>query len=481
MKPHAIANGFRAVLALCILHALLGGCASYPDGAAARALVIQPDGRPVAAGARCLGTECDFILGRYLPDGGLDSSFGAGGKVVTRFAGGAGFNTSGLRLGSSARAVVVQPDGKLVAAGVVHLARSSFWGGFVPVWGLARYLPDGRLDPSFGSGGVVTTAMTGEHMSFYAIPALAQQPDGKLIFAAQEPTGGKLGKLDQFGFVVIRHLADGTIDRTFGRNGSAITGFAGWFASARAVCVQPDGKLVVAGFTVLNGLDHFALVRYLPDGSLDPSFGTAGVAALALSHGEKGPIGQGFVNRGPFALVLQPDGRLIAAGATEGVKGRTVFGLARFLPDGTPDRSFGVAGIAATDFGDGGVALAATLQPDGKLVAAGTTGIADPPFTRSERRCEKFALARYLPDGSLDASFGVGGKVVGDQCGRPQAIGIQPDGKLVAAGRTETRKGEVFALARYLPDGRLDPAFGTGGMVTTEFFNEQAVAAGIPH
>jgi uncharacterized delta-60 repeat protein len=478
MKSHAIATGFPAVLALCISQVLLGGCASYLG--AARALVVQPDGSPVAAGVACIGKGCDFALARYLPDGGLDTSFGKGGKVVTHFAGSLPAAASRFWAGSYARALVVQPDGKLIAAGVVRLGSWWPW-SITDAWAIARYLPDGRLDSSFGSEGVVTTAMTGEYMIDYAVPALAQQPDGKFIFAAHEPTGRMLGKVDQFGFVVIRYLADGTIDRTFGQNGSAITSFAGgWFASARAVCVQPDGKLVAAGFTVLNELDHFALVRYLPDGSLDRSFGEAGVATLALSHGKKGQIGQGFLNRGPFALVLQPDGRLIAAGATEGLKGRTVFGLARFLPDGTPDRSFGVDGIAATDFGDGGVAFAAALQQDGKVVVAGTTGIADLPFTRGEPPCEKFALARYLPNGGLDAGFGVGGKVVGDQCGRPQAIGIQPDGKLIAAGRTETRQGEVFALARYLPDGRLDSTFGTGGMVTTEFFSEQAVVAGIP-
>ena len=112
-----------------------------------------------------------------------------------------------------------------------------------------------------------------------------------------------------------------------------------------------------------------------------------------------------------------------------------------------------------TDFG-GSVdrAFAMALQPDGKLVVAGDSDA-------------NFALARYNSDGSLDAGFGTGGKVITSFGGTDQASAVilQPDGKIVVAGQTDTGVSIDFALARYMPDGSLDGAFGSGGRVTTNF------------
>lgn len=456
-----MANILLALLLASLSSVLVGGCASARV-AAARALAVQADGTLIAAGAAGIGNRVDFALARYLPDGSLDTSFGTDGKVVTHFIG------SAPGRGSYARAIVVQPDGKLVAAGVVY--QGNYW-SMRPAWAIARYLPHGALDSSFGSGGMVTTAMAGAHMGYYAVPTLALQPDGKLVFSAHDVTGVKFEKdRAQFGFLLIRYLPDGSIDRTFAENGSAITGFPGWFASARALSVQPDGKLVAAGFTAIDGVDHFALARYLSDGSLDPSFGAGGVVAAVIRAEGSGRVGQGFMNRGAFALELQPDGKLIVAGASEGLERRhAVFALARFLPNGSPDPSFGTAGQVTTDFGNGGVAFAVVLQPDNKVVVAGTTGIADLGPTDGKWPCEKFALARYLPNGTLDRTFGADGKVIGDQCGRPMAVGLQLDGKLIVAGRTMVGERLTFSLARYLSDGTPDPTFGIGGKVTTDF------------
>jgi uncharacterized delta-60 repeat protein len=137
------------------------------------------------------------------------------------------------------------------------------------------------------------------------------------------------------------------------------------------------------------------------------------------------------------------------------------FALARYLPEGSLDPTFGVGGKVTTDFGGFESAGALVRQPDGKLVAAGRAG-------------EDFALARYLPDGSLDPTFGVGGKVTTDFTGvegtdTAGALVLQPNGKLVAAGAACLNFTCDFALARYLPKGRLDPSFGDGGKVTTDF------------
>jgi uncharacterized delta-60 repeat protein len=156
------------------------------------------------------------------------------------------------------------------------------------------------------------------------------------------------------------------------------------------------------------------------------------------------------------ALVQQADGKLVAAGRTDTATG-TDFGLARYNPDGTLDASFGAGGVVTTDIGGGDdFAHALAVQADGKLVAAGVA----PTQTGSS-----FALVRYNPDGTLDASFGTGGMVTTDFNGGANALIVQVDGRLVAAGQA----GEDFGLARYHPNGTLDSTFGTGGTVTTDF------------
>jgi uncharacterized delta-60 repeat protein len=235
--------------------------------------------------------------------------------------------------------------------------------------------------------------------------------------------------------VVLGEGAPGDLDSTFGVRGKVTTDFGG-FASASALVLQPDGKLVAAG-----GTFRFTLARYLPDGSLDTTFGTGGKVTTDFGHSDLAS-----------ALVLQPDGKLVAAGETrqEDV-GALDFALARYLPDGSLDPTFGTGGKVTTDFGVFSQAFALVRQPDSKLVAAGGTA-------------GGFALARYLPDGSLDPTFGTSGKVTTDFGERASALVLQPDGKLVAVGGIS-----AFALARYLPDGSLDPIFGTGGKVTTNF------------
>jgi uncharacterized delta-60 repeat protein len=197
----------------------------------------------------------------------------------------------------------------------------------------------------------------------------------------------------------------GDLDPTFGSGGRVLTDLGGG-DGASALVVQPDGKVVAAGGSTVN----FALARYHPDGSL-----------------------------------------LVAAGAsTEN------FALARYHPDGSLDSGFGNGGVVLTDFGAASGAEALVLQPDAKLVAAGRISFLG---TRD------FALARYNADGSLDTSFDGDGRVLTDFGGPARALLLQPDGKLVAAGRSFTD----FALVRYNPNGSLDTGFGDAGLVLTDF------------
>lgn len=375
--------------------------------------------------------------------GDLDPALG-GGVVLTDF-------------GSNAHAwaVLALPDGRLVAAGDGR-ATSGGSNDFA----LARHLADGASDPTFGAGGRVTTDFGG---TFDAAYALAVQPDGKLVAAGVTAPISTSTLAD---FALVRYETDGSLDPTFGTGGRVVTDFAGGFDEARALVIQPDGRIVAAG------RNNFQLARYEPDGTLDPTFGQGGLVTTG------GPFGFGLLQG--RALVLEPDGKLVVGGwifDNAGLIGGDSFFLARYLADGSLDPSFGDGGRVLTDFPndfsifafnrDVGRGLA--RQPDGKLVLVGF--VFDPVRLESQ-----FALARYQPDGSLDATFGEGGLVRTTLVRNGNdgfAVAVEPGGKIVAAGEASVPEGRHdtrrdLGIVRYLPDGRPDPGFGVCGLVTTD-------------
>src|SRR5881397_614046 len=201
--------------------------------------------------------------------------------------------------------------------------------------------------------------------------------------------------------------APGSLDSTFGAGGKTTTSFGTGSADIYALVLQPDGKLVAAGSDVSQSA--FALVRYNANGSLDPTFGMSGTASTPI----------GIDTSGASALVLQSDGKLVAAD----------FAVVRYNTNGSLDATFGAGGKVTTSIGsDEDDAYALALQPDGKLVAAGVT--------LNGFRWD-FALVRYNTNGSLDTTFGTGGTVttpIGTGDNSVSALVLQSDGKLVAAG-----------------------------------------------
>jgi uncharacterized delta-60 repeat protein len=309
----------------------------------------------------------------------------------------------------------------------------------------------GDLDGTFGTGGKVRTDFESGEQAF----AVAVQPDGKIVAA-----GGLTAE-----FELARYNPDGSLDGTFGTGGKVTTRFGLGipFTVAHALVLQPDGKIVVAG-TATPATDwDFGLARYNPNGTLDATFGAGGRVTTDIS----GHLSADLV----WAVALQPDGKLVVAGSTTGPSGEA-FALARYMPSGGLDGSFGSSGRVTTSFGgDQDWAQAVAVQPDGRIVAAGKTG----------NQCclgtFNFALARFNAGGTLDSAFGTGGKVTTDFAGgtdNAHALVIQADGKLLAGGE-RLPGGNVsgasfdFALARYQPGGTLDPTFGSGGLVTTDF------------
>jgi uncharacterized delta-60 repeat protein len=309
----------------------------------------------------------------------------------------------------------------------------------------------GDLDSSFGGDGIVTTNFetNDDESSHDNAYALALQPDGKIVVAGSSG----FDNTDDSRFALARYLPNGTLDPTFGDQGRVRTDFNGGggdydvYDFAFALILQPDGKIVAAGVSY-GTTGGFALARYLPNGTLDPSFGNQGTVVTDFT----GPA---------YALALQPDGKIVAAGGAF-----SIFTLARYLPNGALDPSFGTQGRVTTDFGSGrvGGAQALTLQPDGKIVVAGSPTDASGQID--------IALLRYRSNGSLDPTFGSQGIVrthIGS--GRndaAQALTLQPDGKIVVAGSSADASGQVdIALLRYRSNGSLDPTFGSQGTVRT--------------
>jgi serralysin len=252
------------------------------------------------------------------------------------------------------------------------------------------------------------------------------------------------------GFPVSALAAGGQLDPTFGGDGKVTTHFAGETdAAARAVAIQTDGKLVVAGDSFGSvSADRFALARYKLDGSLDSSFGGDGKVRTHFA---------GESDAAASAVAIQADGKIVAAGYS--FVGFNRFALARYNLDGSLDSSFGGDGKVITHFAEGSsdVASAVAIQTDGQIVAAGRS---------QEAGQVRFALARYNPNGALDSSFGAdgNGRVTTQFPGSAlaSALAIQDDGKIVAAGASQVSHRR-FALARYDSNGTLDPSFGADG------------------
>ena len=300
------------------------GHVPFDANAIANRAAIQPDGKVVVAGYffdQATGSPHHVVLARLTTTGAPDPTFGSGGKVVTDV----GPSTE------LANGIAIQPDGRIV----VRTTRS-----------VLRYLPDGTLDPTFGTGGVVTTPIDGLSGTTVLV-----QPDGRIVVTGNTSSGTPSA-------VVVRYEADGTIDGTFGTGGIAFLGLPdSWM---RLAVLQPDGAIVVAG----QDDDGFAVMRVTGSGVVDPTFGVGGVARTSF-----------YWSAYPSDAVLRPDGRIVVLGQRfawldSHLEIDTVF--ASYTPAGAPDGTFNGNGTALFSFGsDISPLVGMTLQPDGKIVAAG--------------------------------------------------------------------------------------------------------------
>lgn len=385
--------------------------ADFGNGSGDRALAvaIAGDGKILVAGA----AGFDGGIARFAADGTPDPAFGSGGVV-----------TVPVFLFASFDAVAAQSDGKVVAAGTVSDGGS---GDFL----LVRLNTDGSFDATFGSGGVVQTDLAGG--SHEGARAMALQADGKIVLAG-------FSGLNPFRFVVVRYDTDGSLDPTFGTGGVTITAFPDGSTIGNAVAIQPDGKILVAGELYIDDNHRrFALARYGADGQLDPGFGAGGLVTTEVVR--KPPSGVSWAVA--QTLALQPDGKILAAGWAARFGLRLHFAVTRYAPDGTLDRRFGRRGIRTTSFlrsteAQVSIVYALSVLADGRIVAAGD-GYYEP------------ALAGYRSTGRRDPRFGHRGIITPDVPVRVLAAAVQADGRIVLAGDAIDEDHTGFGLLRVIP------------------------------
>lgn len=391
--------------------------------------------------------------------GNLDFSFGASGFVRTGFKDYAPFSTWERATGSA-----TQSDGKFVVAGYTH--SSALTDSDVAI---ARYNPDGTLDTSFDGDGKLTLDIgTLEDNSNEFAHDVLIQPDGKIVV---------VGKTEIF-FLVLRFNTNGSLDTSFDDDGIVVTTALGTNIAAQflAASIQADGKIVAVGaVNLIVGPPTFTqdsvIVRYQTNGKLDETFDGDGIIVIDAATGNRDDMARD--------VAIQSDGKIVSAGYAD--LSSTVnddFALLRVNTNGSLDTSFGDNGKVVTNFANrDDNAEALVIQPDGKLVAG---GVARTPGSTPVGNID-FGLVRYNTNGSLDTTFGDNGKVITNvvintsATSKPDQLNdlvLQADGKIIAVGNCAGVDGSGkndFAMVRYNANGTVDTSFGDNGRVTTDW------------
>ncbi len=376
--------------------------------------------------------------------GGATISLAAPGDLDTTFAppenDGIVLTDAGTGNDDYGRAIVRQPDGKLVAAG--RRPAGGRW-DFV----VTRYLSDGSLDTSFGGGDGIQTTNVGGDDDFAEDMAL--QSNGKIVVV-----GRAYHVVTKYDFAVARYNADGTLDTSFGGGDGKLTTDVGAesrddFAYAVALqTIAAEQKIVVVGYVSVSGGVNWelAIVRYNADGTLDTGFG--GGDGIVITH-----FSEGYIRDSGHAVAIDEANRIVVGGFGGSP---SQLAVARFDANGDPDPTFGGGdGVVMSQVVAGPDEVnALALQADGKIVVAG--------YGTGATTNQDFALARFEANGTVDTSFGTNG-IVTHAWGRTQVaegVLVQPDGKIVAVGRYNTSStGDDILVARYNADGSFDTSF----------------------
>jgi uncharacterized delta-60 repeat protein len=294
---------------------------------------------------------------------------------------------------------------------------------YYDLYALARYNADGTLDTTFGNNGEVTTDLGSSSW----VDAMAVDGSGRIVVAGT--TGGGAAEL-------VRYAPNGALDASFGSGGKLVTSiyFAPGTMSDR-LALQPDGKILLAGTKNSPDVPQFMVLRFNDNGTADSSFGSGGMATTPLGSGD-----------GLGGIALQGDGKIVVGGRSV-ITNRNTLCVLRYNPDGTPDAGFGSGGVTAVPSSVGAFiprGAGVAVESDGKIVAS---GVINDPISH----LGYFAAARVNPDGSVDTGYGNGGWVTVYTGGQPQASALEPDGRLLIAGSGATATSGGVALVRILP------------------------------
>ncbi len=312
---------------------------------------------------------------------------------------------------------------------------------------------DGSLDNTFDTDGKLTSAIGTFDDVAYAI-ALKEDSliptnfsERKIIIAGQTYNG------NNYDFLVMQYNNDGSLDNNFGVNGVATASLGNYDDKARAIAIQSDGKIVVAGYSFDGNKDNFALVRLNADGSTDYSFNVNGYILTSI----------GTTADNINSIAIQNDGSIFAAGFT--LSGNNMdFAVAKYTSSGVLDNSFDSDGIVITPiYSNNEFASKVLVQPDGKIVVLGST---------MQNNDYDFAMVRYNSDGSYDNSFNGNGFITPYFSGNFNEYGnaglLQNDGKILIAGRNNSTFND-FIVGRINTDGSIDNTFGQNGFANTDF------------
>jgi uncharacterized delta-60 repeat protein len=386
------------------------------------------------------------VLPAAAASGDLDRTFSGDGWVRTYdiFGYSKGFFPKG------AEDVAIQPDGKILAVSELQDGNSHWW------FGVYRWLPNGDLDRSFGSGGWVAT-----DLGVFPMPhSVALQADGKIL------VGGQIECPDlQLCFGIVRYNPNGSIDGSFGSSGVARATFPGSRCGCELydIAVQRDGRVVAVGWRFRGGDAQddmlLAVARFLPDGRLDPTFSSDGRFSRDFGYGDD--LGA--------AVAVQGNGRIVVGGvASYRYRTEADFVVVRLRPSGRLDRTFSRDGVKTVNFAghryDDLYGL--DLQPDGHIVAAGLSAVG---FRREDPR---IAVLRLNRNGTLDRPFGKRLLKLGRHGGYARAVLADGSGGMVVGGLAYDDSAldtAAWAVVRYRSNGRLDRSFGRGGIVLSDF------------
>jgi uncharacterized delta-60 repeat protein len=368
-----------------------------------------------------------FNINTYSQDGTIDLNFGNNGFVTTQI-----IPDNDLK-NSTATGVVIQPDGKILAAG----SYDNYGKNAVAV---ARYKEDGSIDQTFGENGIVRSYFAETHI-VGAVNGLALQSDGRIIV-----TGYATSATD-YDLALMRFDTDGTVDSTFGNNGRVLTQIGPSHDYAYDMIIQPDDKIVLTGATHNSLIIDGILVRYTPDGQLDNTFGNNGVVITDFTGGADDYR----------AIALQSNWKIVVGGYSNNtVTGRREFALAKYNSDGSLDNSFHEDGLMTFESLIGGVVSVKILNQNQILILGGTGG------------GWKVALAKVNADGTLDSNFGTNGMLqtnfVNSTSDNAVKLLVQEDNKFIVTGSSLISSGaSVMSGQRFNADGSVDETFADNG------------------